>query len=229
MHVSFGVGSYLSTCYKHRFDAFYLGAPVRELPFLSRGNDATFAFVGRLAADTGISDFIRDLDAAVMRCGMTATVRLAGEGPIEETLRSQPYPHLLLDFRGIVTDPEPVYAGAGYIVATGFLAIFDAFRTGIPVIIPAYSALKQDYARSIPGIDDMAFILTSPESAVATLQVLMSSVAREQAGERAGKAAEWIRGRTWDEIADLLDIWYRPSASSSGKTALQHGRPGVCA
>jgi hypothetical protein len=75
----------------------------------------------------------------------------------------------------------------------------------------------------------MAFVLPSTESAVATLQSLMEGVSDEGARERASRAAAWVRGISWDDVADLMDVWYQFSASPSGKTALQHGRPGVCA
>lgn len=229
MHVCFGVGSYLAHYYAHRFDAFYFGAPVRTLGLLPRGDAAAFAYVGRLAPDTGIVEFLRDLETVVTSRSLHATVRLAGEGAAAETLRARTSAHLQMEFYGMVTDPEAVYTGAGFIVATGYLALFDAFRTGIPVIIPAYSALKLRYARSISGIEDMAFVLSSSENAVATLRNLLDGSSDDTARARAARASEWIRGRTWDEVADVLDVWYQPSHPEERETAVQAGRSGVCA
>ncbi|MCZ7555504.1 MAG: glycosyltransferase [Bacteroidia bacterium] len=229
MHVCLGVGSYLAQYYAHRFDAFYLGAPVRALGVLPRGDAATFAYVGRLAPDTGIVEFLRDLETVVSGRSLHATVRLAGEGSAGETLRARTSAYLRMEFRGMVTDPEAVYTGAGMIVATGFLALFDAFRTGIPVIIPAYNTLKLRYARSIPGIEDMAFVLPDSESAVATLRNLLDGSAEELARARAARASEWIRGRSWDEVAEVLDVWYQSSHTNERETEVQAGRSGVCA
>ena len=226
-HARFAVGQYIASYYGHAIDAFHLGAPVRTLPKLRRGEDAVFAYVGRLAPDTGILHFAEGLRDAARQIGIDVELRLAGDGPQRETLAALDSRNFRVLFHGVVDDPIPVYDGARYLIATGFLALYDAFQTGIPVIIPAYNEMKQRYIRSIEGIETMALVLDNDDASKNSLQELLLGEQEGAAMLRAAAASAWVADLGWDAVAAMTDDVYQRKLSRSEHT-LPH-KLGACA
>ncbi len=230
VHTRFAVGSYISKYYGHAVDAVYLGAPARSLPVMSRGSGNIFAFVGRLAADTGILEFAQDLRLAAQGSGSAVELRLAGEGPLRSELEQLNSPLFRVHMPGAVEYPSRVYEGSRFIIATGFLSILEAFQTGIPVLIPAFSEFKQNYVRSIEGIGKMATVLNDRKSAPEMLEELLTAKSDTSTAEqRAAAAGLWIITQTWDNVAALLELHYHPDHTVTSKGTIPQGRIGICA
>ncbi len=213
--VRIGVGTYIAALYRHPIDHFMLGAPVRELPRLKRAEEAVFAYVGRLAEDTGILPVAMALRTLAHRGDADIVLRLAGEGPLRETLVALSDERFRIEDRGPVTEVTAVLAEARYIISGGFLGLFDAFQTGIPVIVPAFSDIRRLYIHSIRNVEDYCTILGCEAEVETALEaVLLES--DEEAAARAVAAERFVRGLSWDGIASDIVEWYCRARPANG-------------
>lgn len=213
--VRIGVGSYITSLYRHPVDHIMLGAPVRTLPQLPRAEAPVFAYVGRLAGDTGLLPVAMALRTLAHRRDADIVLRLAGEGPLRDTLVALSDERFRIEDHGPVTDVSAVLAGARFIVSGGFLGLFDAFQTGIPVIVPAFSDIRRLYIHSIPAVEDYCTILECEGEVEEALEAVL--LEREDgAVERAEAAERFVRGLSWDAIASDIVEWYCRARPANG-------------
>lgn len=226
--VRFAVGDYIRTLYHHPIDAVYLGAPVRHLSPATRSPDPVFAYAGRLAPDTEILPLLHALRHATDREDgngtSPVTVRLAGEGPLRREISALAGDGLRIEFLGVRMDTAALYPHARYVIATGFLGIFEAFASGIPVIVPAFNPLRQLYVRSIPGADQLLTMLRTGEEGVAFFRAALAGGQRVALEEKSKAALEFVSQLSWDDIAGLFLQWYSPAASGTHRAAAQWER-----
>lgn len=218
-HVRFAVGSFVRELYRHPVDAVYLGAPVRQVNEIERSRDMTFVYTGRLAPDTLLLPMVRLLSAAARESGTALRFEAAGEGELRDALSGLAHDHCDIVLHGQIADTLPVLHNARFIVATGFLSILEAFQTGIPVIIPAFSTIKQQYVDSIAGIDDLATVLRSEEEGRPTLRDMLSGTREPALLEKAVRARAFVSDHTWDDISIMLEQWY--TISSGRRSEIQ--------
>jgi glycosyltransferase involved in cell wall biosynthesis len=204
----FAVGSYVKELYRHPVDDVYLGAPVRLLEEIPRSADMNFTYIGRLAHDTHILPFARALAEAARQGSGKVCLDVAGDGPLRHEILILAHPAFEIRLHGMLEDPTPLLRNARYIIATGFLGILEAFQTGIPVIIPAFNDIKRRYIESIPDIEQMATVLHS-EECVSSLQAFLDNSSEQSEVQRAHSASLFVSEHTWDDIAEMLESWYK--------------------
>ncbi len=201
MDVVFGVGNYLKKYYGHRFDAFYIGAPVTHVEETEVHMTWDFFFAGRLEPDTGIFECASAIAQAASGLRRQVTMCCAGEGSLKEAIRSLGNECCHISTPGNIANPAGEYRQSRFVVATGFLAIFDAFASGAPALIPALTPIKRDYLASIPGIGSMAFIAGDRLQLAQVVSDLLDNPDRVE--EKVRTARKFANALSWDNIASM--------------------------
>ncbi len=207
-HVRFGVGSYLRALYRHPIDAVYLGAPIREFPAMPQNDKMVFVYTGRLEKDTLLLPLVQLLRDAAMQTRIPVRLELAGSGSLRTELQELEHEGFEMLLHGQIEDTLPVLRNARYLVATGFLSLFEAFQTGIPVIVPAFNSMKQQYFASIEHLDTLATVLRSEQEAEEVLQGILKGALQSALQEKAERARAFVSEHTWDDISRILIQWY---------------------
>jgi glycosyltransferase involved in cell wall biosynthesis len=217
-HVRFAVGEYVREIYGHPVDAVYLGAPVHSYPAVTPSEAMCFVYVGRLEEDTGIAEFAETLAAAAAEFRTRVQLEIAGDGRLRTRLESLRGSWMDITLHGSVEDTYPVIERARFIVATGFLAIFEAFQTGIPVLFPALTGIKRRYIASIPEADTLLNAMRSREEMRQVLLGALTGDMHPQFVVRAENARRFVSEHTWTDIADLLASGYAGEVKGEAET-----------
>jgi glycosyltransferase involved in cell wall biosynthesis len=221
-HHRFAVGEYVRHMYRHPVDDVYLGAPVHRLARQETGSQVSmrqsrergaaiprFAYAGRLEPDSEILPIVRAIAQASADCDSPVEIDLAGDGSLRASIEALAHPQCVIRFHGMLTDPLPVIRAGRYIIATGFLGIFEAFQTGCPVIVPAMNPLRERYVHSIPDAESMLTIVRSEEEANHLFRDLLTGSTPEAWGQRTARAEQFVSQLTWDDISTLMEARYR--------------------
>jgi glycosyltransferase involved in cell wall biosynthesis len=207
--VVMGVGAFLQTHYSQRFDSIYIGAPVHELPAHDENARNRFLYVGRFEPDTNILEIVKGLSAVAASMQHRISIRLVGDGSQKGILKAAAHSYCDIELCGVQRDPSREYAKASHVIATGFLSIFDAFSAGLPVIIPAFTQIKKDYAASIPDLDSYATVMYSTDGLQNRLADIVSG--NESVSAKVQLAKEFVNGLSWDDVASKYIVAYRSS------------------
>jgi glycosyltransferase involved in cell wall biosynthesis len=215
--IRFAVGDYLCSFYRHPVDAVYIGAPVH--PLLRQHVSArthrraastalTVAYVGRLEEDTGILALLRCLRTAATHTRHPVSVRIAGDGKLRSAIEALDGDMMQVECLGEIQQPGPILDSADMAIASGFLAVFDAWQRALPVLAPAFGSMKQAYFESLPGMAQRLFRLDSEEQAVGIFSAILAGSKEEELTRVAERGQEFVSGLLWDDIALLLLTWY---------------------
>ncbi len=215
-HARFAVGEYVRKIYRHPIDAVYLGAPAHRYPAVAPSIEMRFVYVGRLEEDTGIAEFAETLADRAAERRVIVQLELAGSGRLRSHLEKLDGPWMNITFHGRLEDPSPLIARARYIVATGFLAIFEAFQSGIPVLVPVLTEIKRLYIDSIPQADSLLSALRDRTEMREVIDRTLTSDMHPQFIERAKNAQTFVSEHTWKDIADLLASGYALGKNEKG-------------
>lgn len=219
--IRFAVGDYLRQMYRHPVDAVYLGAPVRCFQQTPSSTDPVFAYAGRLSEDTGILPLLSWLALAANQSDGAVRVRIVGDGPNREAIAGLRSTNMHLDFLGVSPNPQLELSSARWVIATGFLGIFEAFTSGIPVIYPAFNLIKKQYIASIPASESLLSVLDDTEASRAYFAALLRGDLEKELEEKARRAALFVSELTWDDIAVMLECWYDINTPIADRPATQ--------
>ena len=218
-HVRFAVGAYIQPLYGHPVDAVYLGAPVRNYSRIAPARQLRFMFAGRLESDTGIDRFVSMLSAIATERRESVVMEIAGEGRLRDVLESARSPFFSLVLHGQLRDLHPLYLRSRFVVATGYLGIFEALQCGLPVLAPAFSEIKRRYLDALPDAPSMLTIMRDDRELRTALEAALSADAWSDFAEKAERGSAFVSEYTWDDIAVLLASWYRHTDRRSGERA----------
>jgi glycosyltransferase involved in cell wall biosynthesis len=213
--VRFAVGEYVRRLYAHPVDAVYLGAPVRAYERLSPAETLTFAFAGRLESDTGIDAFASVLATLANERRQTVHLEIAGEGSLRSSLTALSGEYVHVHTHGRLEDPLPLYTRSRFVIATGFLAMFEAFQTGLPVLAPALTEVKRWYLESLPEAGELLTPMTSVDEMRSVALRALSADIEAEFLRRAENAIRFVSERSWDDIACLLSSHYGNQGSDT--------------
>ena len=203
MDVTFGSGSYLKRYYHHRIDHTYVGAPLRKPTSDGKQGSSSFLFIGRLAEDTLILDVVRCLRAVTDETGRGCRLDLVGDGPLKTTIMAMASGRLNIHCHGPLSDPCELLADAGSIIATGLLAVLDAFSFEKPVIVPAFHPLKADYFSSIPDVAEKSIVCHDLASMKKELGRLLVTMESAELACKIRSAKAYADTLSWEGIARL--------------------------
>lgn len=203
MDVTFGVGEFLKRCYNHRIDHVFLGAPVRCIPKSDACKENQFVYVGRLERDTCLLEFLRCLDTTSSTVRTACTIVIIGDGSLEPLIAEMRFPYLTVKLLPSQLDPSKEIAESNYIVATGFLALLEAFKAERIAIVPAFSEIRQLYFTSIPDLESMAVSASDEDAMTGKLIQLLQANSSEDTAVRVERAKEFVTRHSWEKIAEL--------------------------
>lgn len=213
MDVTFGCGTFIASHYRQRIDHWHIGAPVRRPVAASTQLTSSFLYIGRLAEDTGILSFTRCLAKAATETSGRPLLTVVGDGPLRAEVAAAAGDRCDLVFHPATADVDGFLASAGVVVATGFLAVLDAFAFERPVIAPALTAIKRDYFSSIPDAGELLFLAADEEELQQILGTLLRSTDSDGVRTRIARAKAFVDALSWTGIANShLDAYERAAA-----------------
>ena len=201
MDVTFGCGAFIAKHYRQRVDHWYVGAPIRRPTVEAGAVVPSFLYVGRLADDTCILQFARCLAEAASGEPVRPQLTLVGDGPLKAAISAEAGTHCDLVFHGATADVSSFIEAAGYVVATGFLAVLDAFAFERPVIAPALTPIKRDYFASIPAVNDLLVLASDEAELVKVLRAVLEEPESQAMRSRVQRAKSFVDALTWERIA----------------------------
>lgn len=200
------VGTFIAKWYGTKCQHFTIGAVERSTSLISPEKDEG-VFIGRLEPDTGIMELIKALSILKSEYGLELPFHICGDGSLKKKLIDiSNENNLTLFMHGFVTDPQKYMLSPRYSFVTGYLSILDAMISK-KIVLSIYSnPLKMDYLYSIPKVEKMMFIASSPSQLAKNLKMIM---ARPEIGqsmiERAYRFAE---EQTWAKAAEMyLEVY----------------------
>lgn len=148
--------------------------------------DLRLVYVGRVQANKHVGVL---LEAGDLLKGKfeKLSIRIVGEGPEKEALRSQ-YPDSRYEFLGGIYDPgqlQSELANATFVVAPwkmGLLAI-DALSVGTPAMIPDNPVNGSEFEALTPGINGFNFEFGNAEDLAYQIEEAISKLARVSSSE----------------------------------------------
>ncbi|MAT39843.1 MAG: hypothetical protein CL946_09595 [Ectothiorhodospiraceae bacterium] len=202
--VRFGVGEFIRRWYRHEVDEVFHGAPVH---FSEVAQDAAdietvdFLYIGRLEPDTGILECLTAMDEHGDGEPARIKVRLIGNGTLRPNIASMQFTRLDVEFQDSTDDVAAYISSAKCIIATGYLAVFDALAFGKPVLIPALQQYKQEYFATPEGLGDHAYIAHTVSEMRAHIRTIIAS--EYSIEQLKSERAQFLARHTWRRIAEM--------------------------
>jgi glycosyltransferase involved in cell wall biosynthesis len=165
-------------------------------------------FVGRLAEDTNILDFVEAINMLKAQFNVNLPLHICGDGPLRNAITDKASRNKLnITLHGFTLETQKHLAVSSYGFVTGYLAILEAMANNLPVFAIYNNPLKKDYLNSIPNNQEIMTIASSPQDLANKLNQAIGN--QNQLNETTKKAHEFARSQTWDKVADLYLKLYK--------------------
>ena len=152
------VGHFIPKWYGTKADVISYGG-VERVDDISKNKEDYVLFVGRLASDTGIFDYIKAWEVVSKNNDLDFVI--CGDGilrnEIEEYIKKHKVQRVVL--KGFVTDVSSYIKDAKVIFTSGYLGILEAFSYKKNVIATYDNDLKKDYLEMIPNYENMMWVV----------------------------------------------------------------------
>lgn len=151
------IGHFIEKWYGTKADIISYGGV--EKKDISDIKEEYILFVGRLAKDTGIFDYIKAWEIISKNSNLKFVI--CGDGVLREKIERYIQKHKIkrVIFKGFVTDVNSYIKDAKLIFTAGYLGILEAFSYKKNVIAIYDNELKKDYLKMIPNYDKMMWIV----------------------------------------------------------------------
>lgn len=225
---SIAVGHYIEKWYgtKHNLVTYggvdvSIGAGGSRRSILPSVADAVF--VGRLAFDTGIMDYLRAL-VELRNRGIDLSLDVYGDGPLRrDVLGYSNRWGLNVRLHGMVENAADFIAGHRVAFVSSYLAILERLASGVPVIAVYDNPLKYDYLALMPDSTRYLSICSGPreiaDAVIRHLNDLSWSTAMVHAG------LEHVSLFTWEGVTQLYLILYQEAGVSGSLPEIEPGLP----
>jgi len=126
---------------------------------IAQNREDYILFVGRLAKDTGIFDYIKAWE--ILSKNNDLDFVICGDGVLRQEMEEyiQKYSIKRVIFKGFVTDIDSCIKDAKVIFTAGYLGILEAFSYKKNVIATYDNELKKDYLEMIPNYEKMMWVV----------------------------------------------------------------------
>ena len=152
------VGHFISKWYGTKADIVSYGG-VDKTDDLSNNQEEYILFVGRIAPDTGIFDYVKAWEVVSKNTDLEFVV--CGDGillsEIEKYIQENNIERVI--FKGFVSDVDSYIKDAKVIFTAGYLGILEAFSYKKNVIGTYDNELKKDYLEMIPNHEKMMWVV----------------------------------------------------------------------
>lgn len=144
-------------------------------------------FIGRLDPDTGISIYLKALQA-LKENGVDYELNVCGDGILKKQIGK------LGKLNGFVKDLNSYLANADVVLTSSYLSILESILMGKPVFSAFDNPLKKDYLEMAP-FSKFIVIESNPDKMALKIQNY-SRIANNKL------AVEWAKKQTWDKLAN---------------------------
>lgn len=164
-----------------------------------------FLFIGRLESDTGVLEYITQLDNYNNR---VLQLDICGDGVLREEVenlaRSSNH---IINLHGFIDNLDSKIDQADAVFTSGYLGILECFARFKPVISVYSNDLKYDYLTMMPDYDKMINIIDSNISLEDVINKLEDS---EYYQSITNQAYSFSRKHTWKKMANnYIKLWGR--------------------
>lgn len=194
------VGRWIRDYYWDKPDAVTFGGVRQEflkaeLPKQKKKTQLNIIFLGRLAEDTGVREYLNALEK-LREKEISVAVKWIGDGPLKEECKQ--FGRVF----GTVRNLLPHLQKADLVFASSYLSILEAQALGKPVAALYHNSLKEAYLRSYPGAFAM-LIAGSGEELAEKLAELVETEKKQ--AELAEKSRRFAGSQTWEKVADMYE------------------------
>lgn len=166
-------------------------------------------FIGRLAPDNGILEYLRALKILKDQ-GHTYSLDIYGDGPLLKKAKNYVSENKLkVVFHGFVSNAQKFIYKYDLAFISRYLGILEAMNDGVKVIAHFNNSIKEDYLELTPFADWITIVSSAQEIADAVIR--NNSQNENQAKNRDKKlmlAQEWSKKQTWEKMADnYFELW----------------------
>lgn len=192
------IGGFHQKWYGVRPDAVSFGAVTPVAASSDHATRKRIAYVGRLADDAGIMNYLQGFRRLVERQpGWTLDVY--GDGPqMQEAQQYATRYHLSVRFLGWKKDVTSVLGKYCVVYVSRYLGILEALSQGRRIVAAYNNAIKFDYLIRSPFADWIQIVQTPQDVARATLCIAPPPP----------ESVEWARAQTWEAMADVYEsLW----------------------
>jgi glycosyltransferase involved in cell wall biosynthesis len=163
-------------------------------------------FMGRLARDTGATEFLEAVRLLAQRRNVDLELTIYGRGPLEAEMRDFAEANRLrVSFMGATADPASALAEGEFVFATGYLTILQAMALPRLVFAVYDNPLKRDYLLMFPASPHMV-ICSDPSQLAEELAFHIENPPARQ--PMLDCASRFARAQTWDRVAQIyLDLY----------------------
>jgi glycosyltransferase involved in cell wall biosynthesis len=203
------VGRFLHSWYGTREDMVVYGGinPPPEA-LCSRTPEADFVYVGRLAEDTQVMDYIRAIQELHDQ-GRPYTLKVFGDGPLRSRVKACVQQHSAgASYCGPTSAPLEARSLGRYAFASGYLAILESLSLERLVFALYGNPLKKDYLETIPNARNMMLTAGSVCELQDKIQWAEDHPLEADAIRKAGQS--WSARQTWERLVDIYyELWSR--------------------
>jgi glycosyltransferase involved in cell wall biosynthesis len=157
------IGPYIPKWYGTKPDYIMVGGVEvpRDIP--RNHFEESAVFIGRLAEDTNILEFLECLSILKDVHGIELPLHICGDGPLRSKIKEYAQQNnLRIIMHGWVKDPQSYLIRCHYVFVSSVLSILEAMVYNRPVFTLYNNPLKKDYIYTIGG-EDVMFIADSPK------------------------------------------------------------------
>lgn len=197
------IGHFLEKWYGTNADIVSYGG-VEKANTTSENKEEYLLFVGRLAQDTGIWDYMKSWEQLSKKYNNLKFI-ICGDGilrkELEKYIIDQNIPNVL--FEGFVSDIESYIKNAKVIFTAGYLGILEAFSFKKNVVAVYDNELKKDYLEMIPHYKDMMWVTDdSTQNIIKVVDEALNNKVKQV------KAYEYSLQNNWGKVKkDYYKLW----------------------
>jgi len=199
------IGDFIPKWYGTKADIISYGG-VDKINNVQNLKEDYILFIGRLADDTGIFDYVKAWSIIHKRYDKIKFV-ICGDGflrvELEKFITKNKIENII--FEGFVPDIEKYIKDATVIFTSGYLGILEAFSYKKNTIAIYDNELKKDYLTMIPNYDNMMWVSDNKlENIVSSLEDALKNTNKKEIAYQYAYENSWIKVkeeyyRLWDK------------------------------
>lgn len=200
------IGNYLSKWYGTRCgEVTYCGVDPRPSSQVPREKAALF--VGRIARDQPILEYVRVVSMLGKDHAMRLRLVVAGEGPLVDDMKALASKlEVELEYLGLQEDPLPLYEKCLVFLAGGYLSISESIASGTPSAMLASTPLRKDIFTTFPLYEHGFIVADGPEELARRIAGMLND--KEGTDEKIKGGQKILERMRWSDVADCYErLW----------------------
>jgi len=199
------IGNFIPKWYGTKADIISYGG-VDKVDDIQNLKEDYILFIGRLANDTGIFDYIKAWGSVHQKYDKIQFI-ICGDGVLKEELKNHIIQNNIKNiiFKGFVSDVESYIKDAKVIFTAGYLGILEAFSYKKNTIAIYDNELKKDYLTMIPNYSEMMWVSDSKlENIIFSLEDALKNTTKKEI------AYKYACKNSWEKVKEkYCRLWGR--------------------